>query len=91
MLAGSWLDWYEGMEVQRSDTVISGGGMYRVKADADGTIYKSVTRPVHESGERTTDGINRFVAVNEVEYNAGVRNVIFRNIFLRKPRTGSPS
>ncbi len=88
MLAGGWTDWFEGMEVQKSDTVISDGRMYRVRAEADGRRYKSFTRPVHEKGEVTIDGINWFVAMNEVGYTAGVRNVIIRNIFLRKPRKG---
>ncbi len=34
------------------------------------------------------DGINWGVVQNDVTYTAGVRNVIFRDIFLEKPRIG---
>ena len=29
ILAGSWCDWYKGMEIQNSDTVVSNGRIYR--------------------------------------------------------------
>jgi len=88
ILAGGWIDWKPGMEVQQSDAVVSNGKIYRVQAKADGTIYKSVTQPTHESGSQILDGINWGLVQNDVTYTAGVRNVIFRNIFLEKPRTG---
>jgi hypothetical protein len=74
------------MEVQQSDTVVSGGKLYRVQASPDGTVYKSVTRPTHESGAQVLDSINWGVVQNDVTYTAGVRNVVFRDIFLEKPR-----
>jgi len=88
ILAGAWVDWKPGMEVQQSDAVVSNGKIYRVQAKADGTIYKSVTQPTHETGSQVLDGINWGLVQNDVTYTAGVRNVIFRNIFLEKPRTG---
>lgn len=88
ILAGAWIDWREGMEVQQSDTVVSEGRLYRVQAKPDGTVYKSVTRPTHTSGSQVLDGINWGVVQNDVTYTAGVRNVVFRDIFLRKPRIG---
>ena len=87
-LSGGWVDWFEGMEVQKSDTVVSGGRLYRVRAAADGKKFKSVTRPMHDSGEKTIDGVRWFTAGDEAIYSVGVRNVIFRNIFLHKPRIG---
>lgn len=87
ILAGAWIDWQPGMEVQQSDTVVSNGRLYRVQAKPDGTIYKSITQPTHKSGSQTLDGINWGVVQNEVTYTAGVRNVVFRDIFLEKPRT----
>lgn len=87
ILAGAWIDWTPGMDVQQSDTIVSGGRLYRVQARPDGTIYKSITRPTHESGSKTLDGINWGVVQNDVTYTAGVRNVTFRDIFLEKPRT----
>ena len=87
ILAGAWTDWHAGMKVQQSDTVVSGGRLYRVQAHPDGTVYTSVTRPVHASGTQTLDGINWGVVQTNVTYTAGVRNVTFRDIFLEKPRT----
>lgn len=88
VLAGSWTDWKEGMEVQQSDTVVSNSRLYRVQMKADGTVYKSTTRPTHESGSMELDGIRWGVVQNDVTRTAGVRNVTFRDIFLEKPRTG---
>jgi hypothetical protein len=34
------------------------------------------------------DGITWGVVQDDVTYTAGVRNVVFRDIFLRKPRVG---
>ncbi len=86
ILGGAWTDWKEGMEVQQSDAVVSNGKVYRVQAKPDGTLYKSLTRPTHESGSKVLDGIKWGVVQNDLVYNAGVRNVVFRDIFLEKPR-----
>ncbi len=77
-----------GMDVQQSDTVVSSGRLYRVQAKPDGTLYRSVTRPTHPQGSQVLDGINWGVVQEDVTYTAGVRNVVFRDIFLRKPRIG---
>jgi polygalacturonase len=86
ILGGAWTDWKEGMEVQQSDAVVSNGKVYRVQTKPDGTLFKSITRPTHESGSKVLDGIKWGVVQNDVVYNAGVRNVVFRDIFLEKPR-----
>jgi polygalacturonase len=88
ILAGAWVDWHAGMEVQKSDTVVSNGRLYRVFANANGAIYKSTTQPSHESGPKVLDGITWVVVQNDVTYTAGVRNIAFRDIFLEKPRIG---
>lgn len=88
ILAGAWTDWKSGMEVQQSDTVVSAGRLYRVQANADGRVYKSTTRPDHTSGNRKLDRINWGVVQDEITYTAGVRRVVFRDIYLEKPRTG---
>ncbi len=88
ILAGAWTDWKAGMEVQQSDTVVSGGRLYRVQAEPDGKIYKSVTRPTHLSGAAVVDGITWGVVQDDVTYTAGVRRVTFRDIQLEKPRVG---
>lgn len=88
MLAGGWRDWYKGMKVQKSDTVVSEGRLYRVRANPDGNRHTSLTPPVHTSGEKEMDGIKWVMTQDTVEYTAGVKNIIFRNIFLHKARTG---
>lgn len=87
ILAGAWKDWFCGMKVQKSDTVVSCGRLYRVKAEADGKIYTSFTQPVHKSGEEVIDGIHWVMVQEKAVYSAGVKNVTFRDIFLEKPRT----
>jgi hypothetical protein len=88
MLAGSWLDWQPGMEVKQSDTIVSNNRLYRVQADPDGTIYKSYTAPNHQKGVAKLDGINWRLVQNDVQYTAGVNNIVFRDIFLNKTRFG---
>ncbi len=86
ILAGAWTDWYDGMIVQRSDTVVSGGRLYRVFMPADGNTYCSVTRPTHEEGKREYDGIVWAVVQNDATYSAGCRNIHFKDIRLQKNR-----
>ncbi|PWJ54068.1 hypothetical protein CLV98_11911 [Dyadobacter jejuensis] len=88
ILAGAWIDWKPGMEVQQSDAVVSNGKLYRVQNKADGTNYKSLTQPTHDKGTVTHEGINWGVVQDDITYTAGVRNVTFRNVFLEKPRIG---
>ena len=88
ILAGAWTDWRPGMELQQSDAVVSNGRLYRVQAKPDGTKFISQTQPVHESGSRIHDNIPWGLVQSDVTYTAGVRNVVFRDIFLEKPRIG---
>jgi hypothetical protein len=88
IVAGGWIDWRPGMEVQKSDTVVSNGRLYRVQADPDGAVYRSTTRPTHAHGSEVLDGITWGAGQSDVTYTAGVRNVVFRDIFLEKPRIG---
>lgn len=88
ILAGGWIDWKPGMEVQNSDAVVSNGRIYRVKGKPDNIIYQSVTRPVHENGSLVLEGITWVIVQDDPVHSAGVRNVSFRDIFLEKPRTG---
>ncbi|HBY72545.1 MAG TPA: hypothetical protein DEG06_09935 [Lachnospiraceae bacterium] len=88
MLAGAWVDWYPGIKLQKSDTVVANGRMYRVKADPDGKEYTSTICPSHEKGIKVIEGITWVVVQEDVTYTAGVRNVTFRDIYLHKPRTG---
>jgi hypothetical protein len=86
ILAGGWIDWKSGMEVQHSDAVVSNGKIYRVHAQPDDKLYNSINQPIHEAGSRIIDGINWSVVQDDITYTAGVRNVTFRDIFLYKPR-----
>ncbi len=87
ILAGSWSDWKEGMEVQHSDTVVHGGRLYRVIAEPDGTLYRSLTPPTHEKGTAAYDGISWvMIQDEEVIYNCGCRNIHFKDIHLAKKR-----
>jgi hypothetical protein len=86
ILAGAWIDWKPGMTVQQSDTVVSDGRLYRVQANPDGKVYRSVTQPRHKTGAMVLDGINWGVVQDDITYTAGVRNVVFRDIFLEKAR-----
>lgn len=88
ILAGAWVDWHKGMEVQKSDTVVSNGRLYRVSAEADGKSYRSLTPPTHTSGKAVLDNITWVMVQTNVTYTVGVRNVTFRDIFLAKPRIG---
>ncbi len=88
LLAGGWTDWQAGMELQKGDTVVSEGRLYRVQADPDETTYVSQTQPVHTEGQCVLDGINWGMVQSDVTYTAGVRNVAFRDIFLEKDRIG---
>lgn len=86
ILAGSWRDWEKGMQVQRSDSVVYHGRVYRVLMPVDGKIYSSHTPPTHESGLKEYDGIIWCMVQNDETYNCGCRNIHFRNIFLQKKR-----
>ena len=86
ILAGGWMDWKAGMEVQKSDTVVSNGRLYRVQEKPDGKVYTSNTKPGHEKGSVVLDGIHWGMVQTDVTYTAGVRNVTFRHIVLEKPR-----
>ncbi len=88
ILAGAWIDWKAGMEVQQSDAVVSNGRIYRVQAKPDGTIYKSLNPPTHETGKKEVDGITWVMVQKDTIHTCGVRNVIFKNLFLEKPRIG---
>ena len=92
ILAGAWIDWEEGLELQNADAVVSNGRIYRVDGLGDdgkpikGT-WKTKTRPTHTEGTVVLDGIKWVMMQDDVQYTAGVRNVVYRDIFLEKPRS----
>lgn len=86
LLAGAWVDWKEGMEIQQSDTVVHNGRIYRAFQKPDGTKYISKTPPTHEAGMQTHEEINWQMLQEKVLYRCGCRNIHFRNIHLQKKR-----
>lgn len=86
ILAGAWVDWYPGMEIQNSDTVVHNGRVYRAFQKPDGTKYRSLTPPVHTEGMETHDGIHWVMVQEEVTYECGCRNIHFKDIHLQKER-----
>ena len=85
ILAGSWCDWYEGMKIQNSDTVIYNNKVYRALMKPDGKIFTSLTPPSHNEGYKIIDGINWVFVQNEVFHNCGCRNIEFKDIYRKKP------
>ena len=87
ILAGSWLDWREGMMIRHSDTVVHNGRLYRAYMQVDGKEYISVTPPTHTEGTVTLDEGIVWVMVQEgTHLNVGCRNITFRNIILDSNR-----
>lgn len=90
ILAGAWVDWFSGMQVQQSDTVVaSNGKMYRVSNGVGETTvyYTSTTEPSHASGTVEVNGIKwTMCQENGITHTVGVRNVKFKDIFLQKDR-----
>ena len=72
------------MMVQNSDTVAYGGRLYRVMAALDCKEYKSVTPPTHTEGIKEYDGIKWIMIQDDVEYEAGCRNIVSETFFCLK-------
>lgn len=86
ILAGSWCDWYKGMKIQNSDTVICNNKMYRALMEPDGKLFTSLTPPSHSFGMQKIDGINWVFVQNEICHSCGCKNIKFKDIFIEKDR-----
>lgn len=86
ILAGSWTDWYAGMVIQHSDTVVHNNRVYRAIMSPDGKTYISNNPPTHHSGSEFYDGIRWVFVQDEVCYSCGCRNIYFKDIFVEKDR-----
>jgi hypothetical protein len=86
ILAGGWLEWRPGLEVRHSDAVIHEGRLYRVHAKPDNQTWISHTPPTHRAGLQVIDGIPWGWVQDDPVQTAGVRDVVFRDIFLEKAR-----
>lgn len=86
LLSGAWREWFAGMKVRNSDLVAHGGRLYSVKGEPDFTEYTSLNPPEHEDGIVAADGIPWRFVQQDGRRDASIRNVHFRDIFLRKRR-----
>lgn len=86
IVASAWVDWTPGIEVKHGDAVVSNGRIYRVVAALDNKVYKSITQPTFEKGMMVVDSINWLMFQKDTIHTAVVRNVVFRDIFLKSIR-----
>lgn len=87
VLAGCWVEWFPGMEVKLSDSVLYNQKLYRVDARVHGESYISNTPPTHDSGSALVDGICWVMIQDDAPvYDCGCRNIHFQNIHLQKVR-----
>lgn len=86
ILCGAWVDWYKGMIVRHSDSVVSDGRVYRVLMKPDGSEYVSESAPCFEKGDEIIDGIHWVMVQEDATYNCGCRNIRFNDIYLKKKR-----
>lgn len=86
IVASAWVDWKPGIEVKHGDCVVANGRMYRVVAQLDNRVYKSVTSPDFKEGMAVLDSINWLMFQNDTIHTAVVKNVVFRDIFLYSKR-----
>lgn len=88
LLGGGWPDWSYGLSVRKSDTVVYDDRLYRVRGEPNGESVISRQPPTHRHGCERIGLINWQHLDQAPIYTAGVRNVIFRDIQLRKERVG---
>ncbi len=89
ILTGAWTDWHKGIRLQRGDTVRCGRNLYGVVMPLGTKEYVSLEQPSHTRGVWTdTSGLKFWFIVDNGAISANIRNVTFRNIYLRSPRNG---
>lgn len=86
IVASAWVDWKPNIAVRHGDAVVSNGRIYRVVANLDNRIYTSRTRPTFEKGMAVLDSINWLMFQTDTIHTAVVKNVVFRDIFLKSVR-----
>ncbi len=89
ILTGAWTDWHEGIRLQRGDTVRCGQKLYRVAMPLGTNEFVSLEAPAHARGVWTdSSGLKFWYMQDDGALSANIRNVTFRNIYLRSPRNG---
>ena len=86
ILSGAWVDWYSGMKIRHSDSVVYNGKLYRAVMTPSWDEYISINPPDFQEGFKTIDGIRWAKTGYEAVYNSYVRNITFKNIHLNKSR-----
>ena len=86
ILSGSWGDWYSGMKVQHSDSVIYNDKLYRVVMTPSYDEFISINPPDFDSGFKTIDGIRWAKTGYDKVYCSKVSNITFRNLYCERPR-----
>ncbi len=89
LLTGAWVDWHRGIRLQHGDTVRHGANVYRVVMKLGTEEFVSDEPPEHTAGVWADSAGLRFV-YNQCDgaTSASIRNVTFRNIYLRDQRVG---
>lgn len=89
ILTGAWPEWHEGIRLQRGDTVRCGKNLYRVAMPLGTKEYVSMEAPAHTRGVWTDkSGLKFWFMQDDGASSANIRNVTFRNVYLRSPRNG---
>ena len=86
IVASGWVDWRPGMLVRHGDAVVSNGRIYRVLAALDDVQHPSLTQPRFDTGTQVLDGIKWLMFQAGSFHTAAVKNVVFRDIFLKSLR-----
>lgn len=89
MTAGSFKEWEEGMSIQhQGDAVLHNGRVYRTTGLRAHGEMPSTVPPTHPSGTRKlADGhVWTMLQDKDISKTAGVRNILFKNIHLQRPR-----
>ena len=85
LLVGAWVDWFDGMEIHRGDTVVNNGRIYRAVIEETTTeLFTSHTEPTITTFSGVQEDVSGFkwklMRDDTVYYSANIFNVEFRNI-----------
>lgn len=88
ILAGAWSDWKSGNSYHKNgDMCVSNGRIYKTIGKSSDSIVSTIQPTVAEGDQVCEDGLTWRMMQNGDIKTCGVRNVIFRDIYLQKPRS----